>query len=140
MRRRTTVITLIGLLALPALALAWNQVAPFHAKVHGHEFSKALVESDGCSVKLKLYFDAPAERYEPADSLRSFYRFHARLRFDAAPNLITGVFNNAAPGSRMYETTLDASADGCWAKTQHKLEGVDIEGCRNRGCTPENFK
>ena len=72
-----------------------------------------LVDSDGCSLKLKLYFEAPAKQYEPPDSLRSYYRFHARLKFDGAPNTFSNVFGNGAPGARMYEASIDTTTDGC---------------------------
>jgi hypothetical protein len=140
MHRTSSVFAFVLLSTLSGLSLAWNQSAPFHAKVHHHEFSRVLVDTDGCALKVKLYFDAPAAQYDPGDSPRSYYRFHARLKFDGAPNALSSVFNNAAPGSRMWEGSIDTTADGCWVKTQHKLEGVDIEGCRGRGCTPDAFK
>ena len=43
----------------PTLALAWSKEASFLARVHKHEFTRATVESDGCVLKLRLFFEAP---------------------------------------------------------------------------------
>ena len=141
MRHRT-----IGLLAasaallVPALAFAWTQEAPFSARVHKHEFSRVTLTAEGCTFKARLFFDAPAEAYKDEVPSRDYYRFHARIKLDSERVVITRFFHNDAPGARVYDYEQDTTSDGCWAKVESHPRGVDVEGCRGRGCTPEPFK
>ncbi len=49
-------------------------------------------------------------------------------------------FANPPYSARAYSYVLDSKADGCWAKDERKIQGIDVEGCRGVGCTPEPFK
>ena len=127
-------------LLAPALALAWTKEATFMARVHKHEFSRATVESDGCTLKLRLFFDAPESAYQSEAKARKEYRFHARVNMDGGHTLLTPVFRSLTPGARTYDYAKDTTNEGCWAKSEAKIFGVDVEGCRGASCTPEPFK
>lgn len=131
---------LLGLLLTPMAALAWQSGADFEARIHAHEFSRVTLESDQCRVKIRLLFAAPADGYKSESPARNSYRFHARIELDDGRHVITRVFSNSAPGTRAYTYTLDSQPDGCWAKTERKIKGIDVEGCRGTGCKPESFK
>ncbi|HEY4104570.1 MAG TPA: hypothetical protein VGM44_11800 [Polyangiaceae bacterium] len=127
-------------LLVPALAFAWTEKAPFSARVHKHEFSNVSLTNDGCTLKARLFFDAPEEAYKDEVPSRNYYRFHARIKLDGDRVVLTRFFHNDAPGAREYDYDQDTTSDGCWAKTEVHPRGVDVEGCRGRGCTPEPFK
>ena len=127
-------------LLVPALALAWTQEQQFAARVHKHEFSRVRLSAEGCTIKARLFFDAPAEAYESETAQRNYYRFHARIKLDSEHVLLTGVFHNQKPGQQVYDYQEDTAAHGCWAKSESHAFGVDVEGCRGRGCTPAPFK
>jgi hypothetical protein len=124
----------------PALALAWSKEASFLARVHKHEFTRAAMESAGCVLKLRLFFDAPESAYQSDVKARNEYRFHARVNLDGGKALLTPVFHSLTPGKRSYDYAKDTTSEGCWAKPEAKIFGVDVEGCRGAGCTPEPFK
>lgn len=125
---------------VPAVAFAWSQQADFETHIHGHEFYRVSVESNQCQLKVRVLFTAPEAGYKNEFPAKNFYRFHVRLRLDEERNVVTRIFSNSAPGTRGYSYVDDTTADGCWAKQEHKIRGVDIEGCRGTGCTPEPFK
>ena len=125
---------------LPGLAFGWTERAPFGARVHKHEFSSVLLSNEGCTLKTRLFFDAPEEAYKDEIASKNYYRFHARIRLDDSHSVITRVFHNDAPGAREYDYDEDTTSAGCWAKTEAHARGVDVEGCRGRGCKPEPFK
>ncbi len=133
-------VAIAALLSLPTLALAWSQQADFETHIHGHEFYRVSVETNQCQLKMRVLFTAPETGYKNEFPAKNFYRFHARLKLDDDRSVVTRVFSNSAPGTRGYNYVLDTSADGCWAKVEHKIRGVDIEGCRGAGCTPDPFK
>ena len=126
--------------SVPALALAWSKEATFMARVHKHEFSRATVKSDGCMLELHLFFDAPESAYQSDTKTRNEYRFHARVNMDGGHALLTPVFHSLTPGARTYDYTKDTTSEACWAKTEAKIFGVDVEGCRGASCTPDPFK
>ena len=138
--RRTGALVMVVALFVPALGLAWSQEATFMARVHKHEFSRATVESEGCLLKLHLFFDAPESAYKSETKARNEYRFHARVNMDGGHALLTPVFHSLAPGSRTYDYAQDTTSEGCWAKSEAKIFGLDVEGCRGASCTPEPFK
>lgn len=142
MHPRLTRSIIIGaaLLLLPALARAWTQDQPFGARVHKHEFSRVLLTAEGCTLKARLYFDAPAEAYENETASRNYYRFHARIKLDNEHVLFSGVFHNQTPGAHVFDFQEDTTASGCWAKSESHPRAVDVEGCRGRGCAPAPFK
>jgi hypothetical protein len=124
---------------VPAAAFAWTQQASFETHIHGHEFSHVSVDSNQCELKVRVLFTAPEAAYKNENSAKNFYRFHARIKLDGH-EVVTRVFSNSAPGTRGYNYSLDTTADACWAKDERKLQGIDIEGCRGAGCTPDPFK
>jgi hypothetical protein len=130
----------VALLSLPAVAMAWTQKADFETHIHGHEFYRVGVETSGCELKLRALFIAPEAAYRNEFPAKNFYRFHVRLKLDSGHEVVTRVFSNSAPGTRGYNYALDTTAEGCWAKPDQKIRGIDVEGCRGAGCTPEPFK
>ena len=134
-------ILISAVLCVPALALAWTEEQQFSARVHKHEFSRVqLTGGEGCIVKARLFFDAPAEAYESETAARNYYRFHARIKLDSEHVLLTEVFHNQTPGAHFYDYRLDTTDQGCWGKSQSQVRAVNVEGCRGRGCTPAPFK
>lgn len=131
---------LAAVVLLPSVALGFRQSAAFETRVHGHAFSNVTVESKGCDVQVRLKFDAPAQGYQHEAAARNIYRFHARINLDKGHSFETPVFQNSVPGERSYAYTKDTTSEGCWAKDEHALRGVDVEGCRGGGCKPEPFK
>lgn len=121
-------------------ALAWKSDSPFVVHVHKHAFDRAVITQNECKLDVELYFSAPEEGYRSERRGRNYYLFHARFKFDATHRPSTLVFGNGAAGRRVYKTEFDTSAEGCWAKTEQHLLGVDIEGCRGRHCTPDPFE
>src|SRR6478752_5471586 len=90
-------------LLVPALAVAWTQEQQFAARVHKHEFSRVRLSAEGCTIKARLFFDAPAEAYTSETAQRNHYRFHARIKLDSERVLLTGVFFNQTPGPHVYD-------------------------------------
>ena len=138
--RATARAALLGLLLTPIAALAWNNGADFETSIHGHDFSRVTFESDRCQVKVRLLFAAPATGYKNESQARNLYRFHARIKLDDGRQVLTRVFSNSAPGLRAYAYTFDTKPEGCWAKDERKIQGIDVEGCRGTGCKPEAFE
>ncbi|NLE87629.1 MAG: hypothetical protein GX607_14670 [Myxococcales bacterium] len=129
-----------ALLTAPVLAWAWGQSALINVKVHDHTFDRVSIESAECTVHAKLHFAAPASGYDSGARERNYHRFKARIRLTNDQAIVSPIFGNPRPGRRMYTFSYDTSAEGCWAKEEHKLKGVDIEACRGRRCEPEPFK
>jgi hypothetical protein len=125
-----------AILSVPTLALAWTQSALFDVTVHKHLFERVAVDSQDCALRTQISFSAPAEAYKSGN----YYRFKARIRLDAGHEVTTRVFGNSGAGARTYSFSYDTSAEGCWAKVDHKFKGFDVEGCRGRGCTPDAFR
>ncbi|HEX6767691.1 MAG TPA: hypothetical protein VF103_19460 [Polyangiaceae bacterium] len=125
------------LVAFPAVALAWTQKAPFKTRVHDHALHDVELSADDCTLTYKLFFSAPADGYTSRAENRNYYLFRTRIKFQSGKRITPPIFGNAAPGERVYERSYDTSGEGCWAKQEQKLMGVDIEACRSRGCTPD---
>jgi hypothetical protein len=138
-KRRIVAMT-AALVLVPAAAFGWTQHANVETHVHGHEFYRVGVETNQCALTVRALFVAPDAAYHNEFPAKNFYRFHVRLKLDGERNVVTRVFSNSAPGTRGYSYVLDTTADGCWAKQEHKIQGVDIEGCRGVGCAPDPFK
>lgn len=138
MARVLVLSTLLGVLASPALALAWRREATLGVRVHSHLFYRVLLESSDCRVTYKLHFSAPKGAYSHPG--RERYRFHVRVQLDNGRSLRSPVFSNRAPGERVYAQSYDTTAEGCWAKLEHKLFGIDVQGCRGQSCQPESFR
>ena len=139
MKQRAVLCAAMALLC-PVVAHAWSQSVMVSPVVHGHQFQRVSVESSDCSLKVRLSFDAPADGYKNRGSALNYYKFKGRLKFDSGHVAYTPVFGNSGSGARVYDVSIDTSREECWAKAERKLQGVDIEGCRGRGCTPEPFK
>ena len=128
-------IVLLALVPLfPATAHGWSEKIGISARVHGHEFDQIEVTSEGCSVKVALYFSAPQAAYADKKEIRNHYRFRARVDFTDR-SFKTGVFGNDQSGRRRIRYVHDTSGEGCWAKQTQKLRGVHVDGCRNKNCT-----
>lgn len=138
--RRLRLGTLLGVALYSSAAFAWNADVPFEVHVHKHLFDRAVLTSNECKIDVALYFTAPEEGYRAENPRRNYYLFHARFKFDATHRPETLVFGNGAPGRRVYRTQIDTSGEGCWAKQEQHLMGVDVEGCRGRRCTPKDFQ
>lgn len=122
------------------LASAWELKAPFTATVNGHQFSEIRISNQDCILEVKLYFDAPADKYQSGAKRRNYHQFRAHLSFADNVMVESLVFGNAEPGKRVYTFTKDTAVGGCWAKTKLKLQGVDVQGCRGRGCRVPPFE
>ena len=104
------------------------------ATVHGHAFDQIEITSEGCSLRVGLYFTAPDSAFRDKNTVRNHYRFRARIDF-ADRSVKTGVFSNDRSGRRRFRYVHDTGSEGCWAKQTQKLRRVHVDGCRNRGCT-----
>lgn len=136
MKVATTVTLVLAMTTLSGLALAWKRQASIDVGVHAHRFTKVLVENTECTLRYRLDFSAPPEAYAKT---KHPHRFRARLKLEDGRFVTSPVFDNRTPGDRAYTQTYDTSAEGCWASREHKLFGVDVEGCRGQGCTPDAF-
>jgi hypothetical protein len=138
MKAHTVVI--LGLLSCPAVALAWTSDSPFSATVLGHAFKHVSVRDEGCAIKTVLKFSAPEGQYREPAKVRNYYRFKARVRFASGKKALSPVFFSQKPGDHQFEFAFDSTADGCWARSEQKVIGVDVEGCRGKGCVVEPFQ
>lgn len=127
-------------LFLTTEADAWRASAPFRATVNKHVFDKVKVVTDGCDARFTIYFDAPKEMYSDDAPVRNHHRFRARIKLSDGRTVTTNRFYNDKAGKRMYVYRLDTSADGCWAKQEHQLRKVDVNGCRNKKCRIQPFE
>jgi hypothetical protein len=142
MRALLGVAALLGLSAATAPAVAgspWWDEAHIQVRVHGHAFHRVTANAQGCSVRVRLYFDAPSSEYTEAASERNHYRFVARVALDADPAFSSKVFDNAEAGARVFAFSYDTSSEGCWAERQHGLRKVDVHACRGERCVPKPF-
>lgn len=137
---------LLGMSALTAaallagVALAWSGSALVQAKVWDHEFSEIQVQSSGCVLSATLKYSAPQQAYESRIAGMNQYRFRARTRFASGKSAASSVFTSTKPGSRSHRYEVDTTREGCWARHEQTLRGVDVEGCRGEGCQVEPFK
>jgi len=137
---------LLGAAALAAaasialVARAWEIKAPFGAKVNDHEFYEFRVWNEECVFKARIRFNAPKGAYESGAPVRNYYRFKARIEAKDNLTIDSPVFFNRAPGKRVYFFSKDTAAGGCWAKQKPKIQSVDIEGCRGKGCQVMPFQ
>jgi hypothetical protein len=134
---------LLGVCALTASALArspWWDEAQIQVRVHEHAFHRVTANAVGCSVRVRLYFDAPASEYGEGASERNHYRFLARVSLDADSAFSSPVFDNGEVGARVFAFSYDTSAEGCWAEREHALRKVDVHACRGERCIPKPFE
>lgn len=133
-------LSLVLLAAAPLAAESSTQEVTISTTVHGHAFDRVKVEPTGCSVRVRLFFDAPKEVYSSKEPARNHYNFRARLRLAEGRVVTSPVFASRVPGRRVYEFTHDTSAQECWATKSPALQAIDIEGCRGQRCRPDPFR
>jgi hypothetical protein len=128
------------LVALPALARSsWWDEARIQVQVHDHHFQRVTANAIGCSVRVRLYFDAPSSAYgEPAPE-RNHYRFIAQVTLSEGQRFVSEVFDNSEAGARVFAFSHDSASQGCWAEREHTLRKVDVHACRGAGCEPHSF-
>lgn len=124
--------------AEPARSDWWHESNP-QVTVHDHSFYRVTVNNIGCKVRVRLYVDAPFERYRDDDAAKNYYRFRAELKLAGGRRFTSPVFGNDTPGLRVLAFTHDTSAAGCWAKEPRKLRKLDVNACRGASCRVEEF-
>jgi len=139
-------VTSLRTLSTPALALAgflitlgagaWTSQVRFSTRVHDHSFHETAAKSSDCVLRYRLYFTAPPGGYSSRSEGLNYYRFRAHLKFASGKVFTTPVFGNRAPGERVYARDHDTRDDACWASTEQKVVGLDVEACRGQRCTP----
>jgi hypothetical protein len=137
---RVAAVTVALLLASPALARSlWWDEARIQVRVHDHGFQRVTANAIGCSVRVRLHFDAPPSAYgEPARE-RNHYRFTAQVTLSDNQRFVSEVFDNAEAGARVFAFSHDSASEGCWAEREHTLRKVDVHACRGEGCVPQSF-
>lgn len=128
------------LVAFPALARSlWWDEAKIQVQVHDHAFQRVTANAIGCTVRVRLYFDAPPSAYgEPARE-RNHYRFMAQVTLSDNQRYVSEVFDNTEAGARVFAFSHDSASEGCWAEREHTLRKVDVHACRGAGCAPHSF-
>jgi hypothetical protein len=133
----------LGLSVAAPLALAksaWWDEATLRVTVHEHAFHRVTANAIGCSVRVRLYFDAPASRYGEPLPERNHYRFSAQVSLSDARTIVSEPFDNTQLGARVMAFSHDTTSQGCWAESEHTLRKVDVHACRGVGCVPEPFE
>jgi hypothetical protein len=119
---------------------AWSSEADIGVTVNGHSFHHARIDGSGCTVSVRLAFDAPEKGYsDPKNVVRNYHRFRARVRMAKGQIAASKIFGNSGAGERTYSFEDDTSGAGCWSKEPGKLVKVDVIGCRGRGCDVGSF-
>lgn len=127
--------------ALPAFARSlWWDEARIGVKVHDHAFHRVTANAIGCSVRVRLYFDAPFAGYQEPLPERNHFRFSAQVTLSDNQSFVSETFHNVEAGARVFAFSHDSSAEGCWANREHSLRKVDVHACRGVGCVPEPFE
>jgi hypothetical protein len=143
---RNSVVTalLFAVASLGGVALAgarWSNEATPTVRVHEHTFDKVGIEADGCTLALRLHFDAPAVGYgDSRNPGRNEYRFAADVQLKNGEKLTTPEFINRKAGRRLYRKEFDTTTDGCWAKQPNKIIKLDVDACRGHGCAVERTR
>jgi hypothetical protein len=117
----------------------WHEANP-QITVHEHSFYRVTLNNIGCELRVRLYVDAPFERYRDADEAKNHYRFRALLKLAGGHSISSPEFSNDAPGLRVFAFTHDSNDAGCWAKEPRKLRKLDVNACRGKGCSVDAFK
>jgi hypothetical protein len=126
--------------SVAVMAHAWELKVPFRARVHDHGFESVKMWNEGCTLNVRLVFDAPEAQYTSPEPRRNYYQFRARLRMKDNIEVVSPLFFNRTAGRRMYTFSRDTSNGGCWAETELRPHAVDVEGCRGKGCTVAEFR
>jgi hypothetical protein len=114
----------------------WHEANP-QITVHEHAFYRVTLNNIGCQLRVRLYVDAPFERYRDEDQVKNHYRFQAKLKLAGGRSLTSPNFGNDAPGLRVFAFSHDSTGEGCWAKEPRKLRKLDVNACRGQGCRVE---
>ena len=126
--------------AAQAEGKGWSQTATVSVKVHDHAFNEARVEADGCTLRFRVYFDAPEKAYKDRNVVRNWYRFVAQAKLKKGQTVTSKLFFNRSPGRRVYAFSEDTTGAGCWAKEKNGLINVDVNACRGERCVVEPFE
>ncbi len=130
----------LALAAAPALgASAWWAEATLQVRVHEHAFQRVTANAIGCSVRVRLHFDAPDAAYGGPVSERNHYRFRARVLLSGNQSFESEVFGNSVAGARVFAFSHDTAGEGCWADSERSLRKLDVHACRGEGCLPQAF-
>jgi hypothetical protein len=54
--------------------------------------------------------------------------------------MLSPIFFSQKPGDHRFAFSFDTTRDGCWARSDQRVIGVDVEGCRGKGCNVEPFQ
>jgi hypothetical protein len=128
-------------LRAPARAAApWWDEAQVGVRVNEHAFSRVTANGAGCSVRLRLHFDAPRAKYAEPAAERNHFRFRASVLLSDGASVQSEIFDNAEPGARVYAFSRDTAPEGCWAERAHTLRKLDVHACRGVRCVPEAFE
>lgn len=114
----------------------WHEANP-QITVHEHSFYRVTLNNIGCQLRVRLFVDAPFERYRDEDEARNSYRFQAKLKLAGGRTITSPTFANDAAGLRVFAFTQDSTGEGCWAKEPRKLRKLDVNACRGQGCRVE---
>ena len=127
-------------LGTSALAAApWWDEAQVGVRVNEHAFSRVTANGVGCSVRLRLHFDAPPAKYAEPAAERNHFRFRASVQLSDGASVESDIFDNAETGARVYAFSHDTASEGCWAERAHTLRKLDVHACRGLRCVPEAF-
>ena len=125
----------------PAFAAApWWDEAKLGVRVNDHAFTRVTANGAGCSVRLRLHFEAPPEKYAEPAAERNHFRFRALVLLSDGASIESEIFDNAVPGARAYAFSRDTASEGCWAERSHTLRKLDVHACRGLRCVPEAFE
>ena len=132
---------LLGLAALPVRAAStWWDEALVGVRVNEHAFSRVTANGVGCSVRVRLHFEAPQAKYGEPAAERNHFRFRARVQLSDGVELSSEVFDNGEAGARVYAFSHDTASQGCWAERAHTLRKLEVHACRGVRCVPEPFE
>ena len=128
---------------IPFLATAdssWTDEAKIKVRVHDHVFHTVKASPEGCTMRVRVQFNAPPSAYaEPAPE-RNHYRFLIKVIFSDNKSVVSPKpIDNRQPGARAVAFEYDTTAEGCWTDGRPSLRKVDVHACRGPGCVPEPF-
>lgn len=118
----------------------WSTTIRSNTTVHEHSFDRLLVKGDGCTVSVKVSFDAPAKAYQASVPARNSYLFRARVKLKGGQEVASEVFRSGSPSRRGFTFTQDTTADGCWAKEKNAPIDLKVVGCRGKRCRVPDFE
>lgn len=121
-------------------AMPWENSASVAVTVNGHAFHDVHVAGRGCTLALRVLFEAPEKGYsDPKNKVRNYHLFRARMKFAKGQTVTSKTFGNGGAGERAYEFQEDTSGAACWAKEPNEIVKVDVIGCRGHVCDLGDF-